>query len=242
VRYSICQDRLPMAAKDEHQRWYRASNEPAQSEYTLRLEVLPNKRVATHQACSGHQDDRPGPTGGVGDLIHKREEETSRVIDKLTGQAIPPRLLLASSQGEPVELGHFATRSAVIYMYPGSPSSPDGGEGSPMFDAAQHRAFGFHEPDMSALNLSVLGVSSQSPEIQRESAEATRVRHRLLSDPNLLLAQTFELPTFDDRGARWYRRLTMVIRRGRIDKVFYPVASPARNPAQVVAWAKVQAP
>jgi hypothetical protein len=41
----------------------------------------------------------------------------------------------------------------------------------------------------------------------RESVEANRVRHTLLSDPSLL---------------------------------FYPVASAARNPAQVVAWAKVQ--
>lgn len=111
-----------------------------------------------------------------------------------------------------------------------------------MLDAAQHRAYGAHEPDMSALNLSVFGVSSQSPDAQRESAEATRVHHALLSDSNLLLAEKLELPIFEDRGARWYRRLTMVVRHGRIGKVFYPVRSPARNPAQVVAWTKVQTP
>jgi peroxiredoxin len=191
------------------------------------------------RACSGRQDDRPGSTGEASDLIREREE-ARRVIDRLAGRVIPP-LLLATSRGEPVDLGSFATRSVVVYMYPGSSSSPDGGEDSPMLDAAQHRAYGAHEPDMSALNLSVFGVSSQSPDAQRESAEATRVRHALLSDSNLLLAEKLDLPIFEDRGARWYRRLTMVVRHGRIGKVFYPMRSPARNPAEVVAWTKVQA-
>jgi peroxiredoxin len=130
--------------------------------------------------------------------------------------------------------------SVVIYMYPGSGSSPDGGEDSPMLDAAQHRAYGAHEPDMSALRLSVVGVSSLFSDAQRESAEASRVTHKLLSDPHLLLARELGLPTFSHGGATWYRRLTMVVRHGRIDKVFYPVRSPARNAAQVVAWAKVR--
>jgi peroxiredoxin len=151
-----------------------------------------------------------------------------------------PSLLLATFQGEPVDLGSFATRSVVVYMYPGSSSSPDGGVDSLMLDAAQHRAYGAHEPDMSALNLSVFGVSSQLPEAQRESAEAIRVRHALLSDSNLLLAEKLELPIFEDRGTWWYRRLTVVVRHGRIGKVFFPVRSPARNPAQVVAWTMVQ--
>ncbi len=111
-----------------------------------------------------------------------------------------------------------------------------------MLDAAQHRAYRADEPDMLALKLVVLGISSQSSGEQQESTEATRVRHVLLSDPNLLLAGRLGLPTFEWGGGQWYRRLTMVVCRGRIDKVFYPVENPARNPAQVVAWAKVRAP
>lgn len=161
------------------------------------------------------------------------------MVDGLIGRVIPS-LLLGASQGDPVNLESFAARSAVIYLYPGSTRSPDGGEDSPMLDAAQHRAYGAHELDMSVLGLTVVGVSSQSSVVQRESAQVGRVRHMLLSDPNHLLADKLGLPMFDDDGARWYRRLTMVVHRGRIGKVFYPVSSPARNAAQVVAWAKVQ--
>jgi peroxiredoxin len=168
-------------------------------------------------------------------------EQARRLTNRLVGGMIPP-LLLASPQEDPVDLGSFATSSVVIYLYPGCGSSPDGGEDSPMLDAAQHRAYGAHASDMSALNFVVVGISSQSVEAQYESAEAGRVRHTLLSDPSLLLAEELELPTFEYDEARWYRRLTIVVRNGRIGMVFYPVESVTRNPAQVVAWAKVQGP
>jgi peroxiredoxin len=163
------------------------------------------------------------------------------LIDRLLGRAIPS-VLLVGSDGDPVNLEDFAARSAAIYLYPGSGSSPDGGTDSPMLDAAQHRAYRVHEPDMLALNFAVVGISSQPAEAQRECAEVSRVRHTLLSDPNLLLADALELPTFEEEGSVWYRRLTIIVRHGRIGKVFYPMASPARNPAQVVAWATVQGP
>lgn len=200
------------------------------------------------QASSGSQEDdwlrwtgeALGWPRDTSDIV-RESEEARRVVEGLVGRSVPS-LLLAATQGEPVDLSSFAGRSAVIYVYPGHESSPDGGEDSPMLDAAQHRSFGAHEHDMAALGLSVVGISSQSSEDQLECAEATRVRHALLSDPHLLLAQKLGLPTFEAHGTRWYRRLTMVVSRGRIGKVFYPVQSPARHPAQIVAWAKVQGP
>lgn len=174
----------------------------------------------------------------LGDLM-RESEQAQQLADSLLDNSIPP-LLMPASQGDPLDLGHFAMGWAVIYTYPGGSHSPDGGEDSPMLDAAQHRAYGAHAPDMSALRLAVVGVSSQLPDAQRESAEASRVLHRLLSDPHLLLADALGLPTFTRDGARCYRRLTMVVRHGRIGKVFYPVERPARSAAQVIAWAKAQ--
>lgn len=203
------------------------------------LDTPPCDGADTHHAYRRPQGDRSESAGEASDLLRDREAR-SRVVEGLIGRVVPP-LLLAASRGEPVDLGSFAPRSVVIYMYPGCRSSPDGGKDSSMLDAAQHRGFGAHEHDMSVLNLAVFGVSSQSSEAQFRSAKATRVRHTLLNDPRLLLAERLGLPTFEDGGARWYRRLTLVVRNGRIGKVFYPVRSPARNPAQVVAWTKVQA-
>ena len=58
----------------------------------------------------------------------------------------------------------------------------------------------------------------------------------LLSDPGLLLAQALGLPTFEAAGTTFYRRLTLVARRGRIEKVLHPVFPPDRNAADVIAW------
>jgi peroxiredoxin len=228
-----------MAVKDEHLRGRRTKQKQVESRLASCLETSPDEIAVTHQASLSPQDDRSGSPGEAGNPVGDWEE-ARRVVDGLVGRLVPS-LLLVSFRGEPVDLGSFATRSVAIYLYPGGCCSPDGGEDSPMLDAAQHRAFGAYEHEMAMLNLAVFGVSSQWPEVQRESAEATRVGHPLLSDPHLLLAEKLGLPTFEDHGARRYRRLTMVVHHGRVGKVFYPVRSPARNPAQVVAWTKVQA-
>ena len=150
-----------------------------------------------------------------------------------------PSLLLATFQGEPVDLGSFGTSSAAIYIYPGSKGGPDGCEGTLRLDAIEHRAFNAQGPALRALGLLVIGLSSESLEDQLKSTSAIGIEHVLLSDPYLRLAEKLNLPLFEDSGQRWYRRLTLVVREGRIKKVFYPVLHPARNPAQVVAWAKV---
>ena len=57
----------------------------------------------------------------------------------------------------------------------------------------------------------------------------------LLSDQHLILTRTLRLPTFEANGMTLVKRLTMVIRDGVIEHVFYPVFPPDRNAADVVA-------
>jgi peroxiredoxin len=134
----------------------------------------------------------------------------------------------------------LAVRSGVvIYVYPGTGCSPDGGENSAMLDVVQHRAYDALEKELAALDLFVLGVSSQRWQRPQE-ATGLDVRHMLLGDPEFLLAKNLGLPTFDEHGVRGYRRLTLLIRRGTIGKVSYPVRSPEKDPAQAVAWIRAQ--
>ncbi len=43
------------------------------------------------------------------------------------------------------------------------------------------------------------------------------------------------LPTFELAGTRFVKRITLIVRDGVIEKVFYPVFPPDRN-AEVVDW------
>jgi peroxiredoxin len=168
----------------------------------------------------------------------KRSRDETGTADRLVGQRVPS-VVLESFQGRPVHLESAAVRM-VLYFYPGLAGWREDGEDAALLDGVQHRAFRDHQPDFEARGYGAIGVSSQSRQLQGESALAHEVGHLLLSDPELLVAGALGLPTFEADGASWYERLTLVARSGRIEKVFFPVASAARSAAQVIAWMQVR--
>jgi peroxiredoxin len=177
--------------------------------------------------------DEPGVrTCGPGAQAH--------IGDALVGQAIPAGLRLTAIAGTPIEPRRDTDPAVVVYFYPGTAISPDGGADSISADAAQQRAFDRHQEDLSAYALRPIGVSSASERMLRTSVLENRiVHHNIWSDPGLLLGQALGLPTFEQAGQAGYRRLTMVIWGGHVAKVFFPIDSPERNASQVVSWLKV---
>jgi peroxiredoxin len=143
------------------------------------------------------------------------------------------------THGEDVALDRFASRSLVLYLYPGGSSSPDGGNDSLLADAAQHRAFRDLLPELANRRFVVHGLSSETPQTQLASAVAQSLTHGLLSDPQLLLTGAMGLPTITVAGAQYYRRLTIVVQHGRISHVFFPVVNVQRSADQVLTWATV---
>jgi|HubBroStandDraft_3_1064219.scaffolds.fasta_scaffold150489_1 peroxiredoxin len=184
--------------------------------------------------CSFRPDDLLGVQGSSQSYL---SVPTRQLVEGLVGLAVPA-LLLSSNRGEPLNLQDFTSRSTVIYVYPGSSSSPDGGSISSLVDAAEHRGFRDLAPELGAMGFRVVGISTQPPETQIEDGWANRLDHLLLSDSRLKLADALGLPTFMSDNTEFYRRSTMIVRHGRIVKIFFPVES-TRNPAQVLAWARI---
>jgi peroxiredoxin len=168
------------------------------------------------------------------------EPEDDGAADHLRGARIPS-LVLDSSQG-PVDLAELCAELGVLYVYPrtGKP----GVESLPGWDefpgargcTPQSCAFRDHAPELAGLGAVVAGLSAQALEDQIEFAERTHMPYPVLADPDLRAAQSLGLPTFSIAGHRLYRRLALVARSGRIEKVFYPVFPPDRNAADVVAY------
>ncbi len=168
------------------------------------------------------------------------EPEDDGAADHLPGARIPS-LVLESSQG-PVDLAVVCAGLGVLYVYPrtGKP----GVESLPGWDefpgargcTPQSCAFRDHAQELAAHGAVVAGLSAQTLEDQLEFAERTHMPYPVLADPELRAAQSLGLPTFSIAGHRLYRRLALVARRGRIEKVFYPVFPPDRNAADVVAY------
>ncbi len=162
------------------------------------------------------------------------------LADRLVGVAVPP-VVLRSREGFPVNLGDCVSGAGlVIYLYPGASSSSQDGEDTAVMDAVQYRAFRDEQPELEARGYQTFGISSHLEEPRRRAVAEKGLTHRLLSDPELQLAQALELPMFIIDAVCCYRRLTLVVTRGRIEKAFFPVSSPARSAAQVIAWMKIR--
>jgi peroxiredoxin len=44
------------------------------------------------------------------------------------------------------------------------------------------------------------------------------------------------LPTFEFKGTTLLRRATLILHRGEVEKVFYPVFPPDQSPREVIDW------
>jgi peroxiredoxin len=153
-----------------------------------------------------------------------------------------PSIRLQSTSREPVDLAPAAEGTLVAYVYPrtgtpGEPPPPGWMETPGAFGCtAENCAFRDHAGRLTALGATVVGVSAQPLEEQRDFATRERMPYPLLNDSGLALADLLGLPTFEIAGMRLYCRLTFIARRGRIEKVFYPVFPPDTHPAEVLAW------
>ena len=154
--------------------------------------------------------------------------EDDGAADALPGAAVPDWLPRAD------------TLVAFVYPMTGTPGRalPRGWKEIPgaFGCTAQSCAFRDLHDELTALGASVVGVTAQPAEEQREFAARERIPYPLVSDPDLRLAAEIGLPTFEVEGRRLYRRLTFVARGARIEKIFYPVFPPDRNAADVADW------
>ncbi len=160
--------------------------------------------------------------------------------DHLPGLPVPSLPLLATS-GEMVDLSALPGRT-VVYCYPrtGRPDRepPQGWDDIPGARGCtpQSCAFRDHYREVQALGANVFGLSTQTSDYQREAAERLHLPFPLLSDSNLAFADALRLPTFEFEGIKLLKRVTLIVRDGVIEHVFYPVFPPDKNAEAVIAW------
>jgi peroxiredoxin len=163
--------------------------------------------------------------------------------DHLAGMGMP-RILLPSTKGRIVDLSALSIPRTVIYCYPmtGVPGKPLP-EGWDMIPGArgctpQTCSFHDHHEELAEMGAEVYGFSTQTTEYQREMAERLHLPFEILSDPGFKLVDALRLPTFEVEGVRLVKRMTLIVRNGRIEHVFYPVFPPNESAGEVVNWLK----
>jgi peroxiredoxin len=168
--------------------------------------------------------------------------EDDGAADHLPGTAVPAIALPATDGGE-VRLDRAGAPRAVVYAYPrtGRPGEPSLTEDWDLIPGArgctpESCAFRDHHGELVALGAEVYGLSTQDTGYQRELVERLGLPYPVLSDADLRLAEALGLPTFEAAGETLLRRLTLVLRDGRVEHVFYPVFPPDGHAEEVLAW------
>jgi peroxiredoxin len=158
----------------------------------------------------------------------------------LPGMQIPS-VLLMSTMGRAVDLAKISGRT-VVYCYPrtGRPDKdpPQGWNEIPGARGCtpQSCAFRDHYQELRMLGPEVFGLSTQDSDYQKEAVERLHLPFPLLSDQKLIFTKALNLPTFEVEGLTLIRRLTLVIRDGFVEHVFYPVFPPDKNADEVIDW------
>jgi peroxiredoxin len=156
------------------------------------------------------------------------------------GLAIPD-IALPTTAGREISFARLQHR-VVVFFYPwtGRPGLADppnwgvipGAHGS----TPQAQDLGKFYSAFVAMGAGVFGVSTQSTDYQRELAERLRLPFELASDAERKLQNAAKLPTFETGGVVYLKRLTLVLRDGRIERVFYPVHPPDAHAGEILAW------
>jgi len=93
-----------------------------------------------------------------------------------------------------------------------------------------------HYQELLQFKIAVFGLSTQTTEYQREMADRLHLPFEILSDGEFKLCEALRLPTFAVDGIRLVKRLTMIVRSGRIENVLYPVFPPNESADEVLRW------
>ena len=155
-----------------------------------------------------------------------------------------PSVELPATDGRFFDLSKLSGRT-VLFCYPrtGRPSEPvpDGWDAIPGARGCTPQACSFrdaYQPLLEAGASQIFGLSTQDSAYQKEAAERLHLPYLLLSDATLLLARALRLPTFDFAGMTLIKRLTLIIDKAVITKVFYPVFPPDQSANETLRWLK----
>jgi peroxiredoxin len=154
-----------------------------------------------------------------------------------------PDVALRATDGREISLAKLEGRRVVVYAYPrtGRPGeSPLVADWDliPGARGCTPETCGFrdHHAEMSAAGADVFGLSTQDTAYQQELVTRLHLPFAILSDAGLRLTKAWRLPAFEAAGQTLMKRLTIVIRDGKVEHVWYPVFPPDRHAEEVLGW------
>jgi peroxiredoxin len=150
-----------------------------------------------------------------------------------------PSVTLPSTQGTEIDLAALPGRSLlIVYPWTGRPNQPNppGWDAIPVAHGSTPELEGFRDRHAALVRhgLKLFGLSRQTPAYQRELAARLALSFPILSDAEGRFAAALRLPSFTTGGEVYLKRLTLLLRAGRIEAVFFPVPDPSGHAAELL--------
>ena len=155
-----------------------------------------------------------------------------------------PNISLPNQDGNLLNLYRLDTFRMVLYFYPmtGRPDRPlpdnwnniPGAKGCTI----QNCLFRDNYDEIISLNAVPIGISSQSVDDNKEMTSRLKVPYDVLSDEKLELSNELNIPTFLVDSKIFLKRITLIVEKKIIKKVFYPINDINKHIEEILKWLK----
>ena len=155
-----------------------------------------------------------------------------------------PNILLQNQDGIYLKLRRFDSFRIILYCYPmtGNPKKnlPPNWDNIPGARGCTPQTCSFrdHYDDLVQFNALPIGLSTQSVPELKEMATRLHVPYDVVSDSELKFSKIMNLPTFKINNSFFIKRLTIIIERSIIKKIFFPIFPPDLHIYEVLDWLK----
>ena len=155
-----------------------------------------------------------------------------------------PNISLPNQDGNLLNLDRLDTFRMVLYFYPmtGRPDKPlpnnwnniPGAKGCTI----QTCLFRDNYDEIIGLNAVPIGISTQDVDYNKEMSSRLKIPHDVLSDARLELRNELSIPTFSVDSKFFFKRITLIVEKKIIKKVFYPINDINKHIEDVLKWLK----
>ena len=151
---------------------------------------------------------------------------------------------LLNQEGNFLRLDRSDTFRMILYFFPmtGRPDMPlpENWNSIPGASGCTLETCKFRDKydDLIGLNAVPIGVTAQTVEHNKEMTKRLGISFDVLSDAKLELKDSLSLPTFSIKNKIYLKRLTLIIEKKIVKKVFYPVYPIDKHVDVVLKWLK----
>jgi peroxiredoxin len=153
-----------------------------------------------------------------------------------------PNIVFPSTKGNTFDIGNVDSQLVILYFFPNiaisEKSLPSGWDSIPGARGCtpQNIAVSAHVKDLLKHDTMPIGISSQHIDELSEISKVRGFSQVILSDNNLEFHEKMNIPTFQVDGKTMYKRVTLVVQKSKIIKVFYPVFPPDKHIFEILKW------